>query len=1132
MPMPAAAPPTPWSPSAPDCPLAWTIAWRRKLCPRRGSALPVTPASPAEAWNLMSRHFQRPLRFFQQPGRDISVQIEGLGARAPGRRAEIARACERLWEPDIAEVTEAPPPADLKVEAAALGVLSWIGQEEVEASAIDYWAGTAGLSFALEALHGSVELRAGGSALLQPVSNGVDRFSLLGHRPAWERLRHLLAVAGEAEWTAALATAQRLRAGAPLRERIPLSFLFPDVLEWGEADAREALADPQPAVWLGCLAFCVRDGALLERFVAAGRDSAEALGRYTGVRYEVAGAAFSLVEGAGPGAVAALILLLDQTLHGKHISLADDRRACAEALALLPDAAAFAALVDRLDVKEVAAAAVAFARRLPRIALAPLAGQVAQGSGGLAAASLLASLAGSEASLVDELLPGLPAASRQAVETARGRGGSGLREATPKELPAVLARPPWSQLTASHKKKAAALAPLALEPLPFEESAVWEDGERERWLDTVPRHSLFGSAVSRFAEKLWKSVPYADRSHNAHPQRWLAQQSAPAVIGVLVEATAALPEEGIGMCLPFRSPRLAPVVARALFRVPRVRAAARRWLSRHAECAAVALIPPAMGPAGKEREEAEAALRELARQGNQEIVTSVAAHYGEYCDATRAAVQALLSADPLSRLPAKLPKMPAFWAPASLTRLRLRGVEAVLPLAAVEALGTMLAFSPLGDPYAGLAQVREACDPASLSRFALDLLSAWLSAGAPSKEAWACHALAALGDDDGARRLGALVGQDWPAAGEHNRAIAGLDVLEFMGSEAALLELHRISQKGETWGIRDRAARKIESVALERGLSPEALEDLLLPTFDLDSAGSLELSYGSRAFHVGFDESLRPFVLDADGKRLKDLPKPGAGDDPSMAESAVTAWKELRKEVKRVADQCLRRLEQAMCTRRRWDAAAFQVTQARHPLASHLARRLVWGAWDSNGSLLGTFRLCEDGTLADAADDPWQIPDGARIGLPHRLDLDDSTAAAWAQLLADYEILQPFPQIGRPVFRLAPDERGARELSRWAGLRVPTGKLLGLEARGWKRGTPQHGPVSCWIDRPVAGPRRVLTVEVDPGIVNGAPLEIPEQTTVRAALVHADDRSTADLVVGDLDPLVISELLRDLESLR
>jgi hypothetical protein len=429
--MPAAAPPTPWSPSAPECPLAWKAAWRRKLCPRRGSALPVTPASPAEAWYLMSQCFQRPLRFFQQPGRDISVQIEALGARAPGRRAEIARACERLWEPDIAEVTEAPPPADLKVEAAALGVLSWIGQEDVEASAIDYWAGTAGLSVALEALHGSVELRAGGSALLQPASNGVDRFSLLGHRPAWERLRHLLAVAGEADWTAALATAQRLREGAPLRERIPLSFLFPDVLEWGEGDAREALADPQPAVWVGCLAFCVRDGALLERIVAAGRDPAEALGRLTGSRYEVAGAAFSLVEGAGPGAVAALTLLLDQTLRGEH-SLADDRRACAEALALLPDAAAFAALAGRLDVKEVAAAAVAFARRLPRIALAPLAGRVVQGNGGPAAASLLASLAGSEASLLDELLPGR--------EGARGREKRTSLSRWP--LPDFSARPP------------------------------------------------------------------------------------------------------------------------------------------------------------------------------------------------------------------------------------------------------------------------------------------------------------------------------------------------------------------------------------------------------------------------------------------------------------------------------------------------------------------------------------------------------------------------------------------------------------------------------------------------------------------------------------------------------------------
>lgn len=1025
--MPAAAPPTPWSPAAPDCPLAWTAVQKRKLYPRRGSAAPIEP-----------------------------IPLEQILAAA-----------------------------------------------EVLAENADRVPVRQGLAFG---------------------SSEIDPFSLFGARPDWLRLRHLLCAAPDPDWTAALGVAGRWREGASLEKRIAISFLFPDILEWCEADAREALA--RPTLRVGCLATCVRDGELLERIVVVGRDPDELYARILRNQPpEIAGVVLSLVEGCGPGAVPSLARLLDQARADVGYPSAGDRKTCIEALALLPDAAAFEALADRLDLKEAAAATVAFARRLPRIALPVLAARVAREPKGPAAA-LLSAIAGSEPALIEELLPGFPDASRRAVEAVQGRSGGGLREAAPGELPPVLVSPPWATLPKRQKK---AEESLTLEPLPGEESIVWEEGERDRWLEAVREQGLFGSALDRFAWYFFRMVAYAENLDSLHPRRWLAlQQEAEKVIPCLAEAAAEQPEAGIELCLPFRSPRLAPIVAREHLRRPRVRAAARRWLARHAECAALALIPPAVGPAGKARDEAEAALLWLAESGHGEPVTAAVERYGE---AARSALEALLATDPLLRLPAKLPKLPAFWVPAAFTRPRLRDRGTILPLAAVDVLGTMLAFSPLGDPYAGIGRVREACDPESLGRFAWDLFSAWLAAGAPSKEAWAYHALAALGDDDCARRLGALVRDDWPSAGEHNRAIAGLDILEALGSEAALFQLHRISQKGVTKGIRDRAGRKLEALAAGRGLTSDDLEDLLLPTFGLGPDGSLELTYGPRSFRVGFDELLRPYVQDAAGKRLKDLPKPGAADDPELAEPAVRAWKELKREVKAVAGQRLRRLEQAMCTRRRWEARMFSITQVGHPLAGHLARRLVWGAWDADGALLGTFRLCEDGTFADAADDPWEIPDGARIGVPHRLDLDDATALAWSQLLADYEILQPFVQLGREVFRCSAEEGSQRELIRYAGLKLPTGKLLGLESRGWKRGEPYEGPVSYWTDRP-AGPRRIVSVEFEPGIMNGMPLHHPEQKITGVVLVHADDRKPADVTFGDLDPVVFSEIVRDLETLR
>jgi len=228
----------------------------------------------------------------------------------------------------------------------------------------------------------------------------------------------------------------------------------------------------------------------------------------------------------------------------------------------------------------------------------------------------------------------------------------------------------------------------------------------------------------------------------------------------------------------------------------------------------------------------------------------------------------------------------------------------------------------------------------------------------------------------------------------------------------------------------------------------DTVADRLVPGFGLETDGGLVLDYGPRRFTVAFDEQLKPYVTDEDGKRRKDLPKPGAKDDPELAPAARQRFAALRKDVRTVASDQLRRLESAMVSGRRWTPAEFGDFFTGHPLMWHIARRLVWVSEDDAGRT--AFRIAEDRTLADAEDDTFALPENARVGIAHPVLLGDAVKA-WSELFADYEITQPFPQLGRPVHALTDRERAGGRLARFEGATVPIGAVLGLTRYGWER---------------------------------------------------------------------------------
>ncbi|BCQ35246.1 MolR family transcriptional regulator [Erwinia rhapontici] len=595
------------------------------------------------------------------------------------------------------------------------------------------------------------------------------------------------------------------------------------------------------------------------------------------------------------------------------------------------------------------------------------------------------------------------------------------------------------------------------------------------------------------------------------------------------------PQEALPVALCVGSTDLAPLVSRAFSKLKTLRAEARNWLLKYPEHAVAGLLPVAFGKAGEAQDHARLALRLLLDNGYQELLEAVAGRYAQ--PEVLAAVNALVQLDPLDDFPAKRPALPDFWQPVLWTRPLLHNGKA-LPEDALMHLGTMLRFPTENGLYPGLVQVKEACTPDSLAAFAWDLYTAWMAASAPSKEGWAFSTLGLFGNDDIARQLTPLI-RSWPGESQHKRAVAGLDILADIGSDIALMQLNGIAQKLKFKALQERAREKISQIAEKRELSVAELEDRLAPDLGLDDNGSLLLDFGPRQFSVSFDESLKPFVRDSSGSRLKDLPKPNKNDDAALATDAVNRFKLLKKDARTIASQQIARLESAMCLRRRWTEAQFIQFLVGHPLVGHLTRRLVWGAYDADNQLLSCFRVAEDNSYSTADDDLFTLPHNAvEIGIPHILEMPPEDAAAFGQLFADYELLPPFRQLDRNRYLLTAEEREATDLQRWQGRLCSSGRLAGLTSKGWLRGVPQDAGWICWMLKPLGD--LTLVLEMGEGLgVGMAPDEFnKEQSLASIWLWHGDahqygwgQQHPQKHPFSQLHPITASEMLSDIDAL-
>ncbi|WP_176611656.1 DUF4132 domain-containing protein [Actinomadura sp. WMMB 499] len=457
---------------------------------------------------------------------------------------------------------------------------------------------------------------------------------------------------------------------------------------------------------------------------------------------------------------------------------------------------------------------------------------------------------------------------------------------------------------------------------------------------------------------------------------------------------------------------------------------------------------------------------------------------------------------------------------AMLPQVLLKDGQRALPAeATVQLVEALTKATPRRRPAARVQEALDALEPRSLFEFGWTLLGTWRTSGDTDRAGWALAQLGWTGGDEAARRLGAMA-RSWTGQDGIRLPLDALDVLAGANTDIALIQLHLVASKAKPKRLKNRAGTLLRKAAAARGLTGEQLADRLVPDFGLDAAGSMTLDYGRRRFVVGFDERLVPHVSDEAGKPRKTLPKPGVKDDPELAPAAYAAFAGLKKDVRTVAPEQIRRMERAMCEQRRWTGEEFRELFAGHPLVWHIVKRLVW--IHEEGGKATAFRPAEDRTFADENDDVLTLPETGDVRIAHPLHLND--LGRWTEVFGDYEIVQPFPQLGRPVDALTDAERAANRLDRVRGVTVRTGMVLGLERRGWRRGQAKDAGVQEEMVWTVPDGLSI-TLDAQPGFPVMTPGEWPEQTL---GSVWTD----SGVRFGDLDEVTASELLLVLNELK
>jgi len=260
---------------------------------------------------------------------------------------------------------------------------------------------------------------------------------------------------------------------------------------------------------------------------------------------------------------------------------------------------------------------------------------------------------------------------------------------------------------------------------------------------------------------------------------------------------------------------------------------------------------------------------------------------------------------------------------------------------------------------------------------------------------------------------------------------------------AAQLERVRLNVKQPTYRKEVEAA--LDETARRTGMSREDLEELTIPTFDLEQ-GRLRIPIGpvvAEVYMVGLNAQIQWY--DATGNSRKAEPA-----------EAKRGYKAERTGLKRLCDDITHmlaaqrdRLESLPLAERQWSLSAWRERYLDHPLLGCVAKRLLWRFTDGERSIDGIWL---DSQLVDADDRPLSLCETMTVSAWHPILCEADEILKWRTWLERHQVTQPFKQAHREVYLLTDAERTTQVHSnRFAAHILRQHQFNALAAaHGWK----------------------------------------------------------------------------------
>lgn len=424
-------------------------------------------------------------------------------------------------------------------------------------------------------------------------------------------------------------------------------------------------------------------------------------------------------------------------------------------------------------------------------------------------------------------------------------------------------------------------------------------------------------------------------------------------------------------------------------------------------------------------------------------------------------------------------------------------------------------------------------DRARNAPFAHALLDQWLASDMKAATRWALDVAGITGDDSIIPRLIEPI-EKWCLENNGSRAEWAAHAIALLGSEKALGTLdgliHRYRSRRKYVGAA--AAQAIFRTAEMMGISADELAERIVPDFGFNSEGEKDLPLKKGSCTAVLCDDFK--IAFRDGEKL--LASPPA----KLTEESEEELKETRKFLREAVSRQTLRLQDSMIGGKRWPLDVWRGRYEVHPLFRIFAMRLVWGVYGEGGKLLRTFRLYPNGLTADASGGLEEFPEStARIGIVHRMEVDEKATKEWAAHLKRFKVKPLFKQLDRPVHALDPTHGNRKEIRLTAGVKTTAGTLRKeLLGKGWSlSGAGDGGWLSgMWRRFPGSAIEAYLPVQ-NLHAMSGKDDEVilepayfahgnPSKTN------YADFPSEAVAVTfGSVPPIIYSETIADLETL-